>query len=287
MRAAIAGLVTVVALAGCTARPAPLPTRGAAGPLPTEAALSSALAARRTALHGLRAWARLSYTSPDESRRAKQLLVVERPDRLRFEVFSPFGAVFVLTAADGALAAWDRGEAVVYRGTASAENLDRYVQVDLPVPTAVDLLLATPPLAAGPGVVSADGDAIKLWQETSSGVTATWFAADTLDPLRVEHQDAEGRVRLRTVYDTWSAIDGVRLPSQVAIELPASQRRIGVELSEIEINPTLGDAVFALATPAGSREVALDAQGDSGFPPLEKGGEGGFFDAAGATGREE
>lgn len=261
MRTAIAGLVTVVALAGCTARPALPPPRGPAGPLPTNAALDAALDARRAALHSLRAWARLSYSAPDESRRAKQLLVVARPDRLRFEVFSPFGAVFVLTTADGALAAWDRGEAVVYRGPASAENLDRYVQVDLPVPDAVDLLLATPPLASAPGVVSADGDAVKLWQATAAGATATWFAADTLDPLRVEHQDSEGRVRLRASYDAWSAHGGVRLPTQMAIELPASQRRITVELSEIEVNPPLPAAAFALATPAGSREVALDAEG--------------------------
>jgi hypothetical protein len=259
MRAAIAGLVTVVALAGCTARPAS-PPHAPAGPLPTSATLAAALDARRAALHSLRAWARLSYTAPDESRRAKQLLVVERPDRLRLEVFSPFGAVFVLTAADGELSAWDRGEAVVYRGAASAENLDRYVQVDLPVPDAVNLLLATPPLARTPGVVTADGDAIKLWQDSSDGVTATWFATATLDPRRVEHQGADGRVRLRATYDAWSALNGVRLPSQVAIELPESQRRIAVDLSDIEVNPPLAPTTFALATPAGSREVALDAE---------------------------
>jgi len=260
MRAAIAGLVTVVALAGCTARPAPPPNAALAGPLPTRAALAAALEARRAALRGLRAWARLSYDAPDESRRAKQLLVVERPDRLRMELFSPFGAVFVLTAGDGALAAWDRGEAIVYRGAASAANLDRYAQVDVPVPTAVDLLLATPPIADDAGVVSADGGAIKLWQETPQGVTATWFAAATLDPLRVEYQDADGRVRLRAAYDAWTAIDGVRLPSAVALDLPAAQRRIGIALSDIEVNPPLPPAVFALATPAGSREVALDAE---------------------------
>ena len=77
--------------------------------------------------------ARVSYSSPEESRKAKQLLIAARPDRLRFEILSPFGTVFVLTAADGALAAWAREESTVYRGSASAANLQRYAQVDLPV----------------------------------------------------------------------------------------------------------------------------------------------------------
>jgi len=260
-RAAIAGLVTAVALSGCVARPAPPPATLAVGPLPTVATLTAALDARRARLRGLRAWARLSYEAPEESRRARQLLIVERPDRLRLELLSPFGAVFVLAAADGELAAWDRGAATVYRGAASAENLDRYAQVDLPVAVAVDLLLATPPLPDAAGVVSADGAAIKLWQASGSGATVTWFSADALDPLRVEQQDAEGRVHLRVVYDGWGAVDDVRVPAGVALDLPASRRRIAIALSDVEVNPPLAPALFALATPAGAREVGLEPEG--------------------------
>ena len=55
--------------------------------------------------------ARMRYTSPNESRRAKQIIIAERPDRLRLEVLSPFGAVFVLAANDGTLAAYSRAGA--------------------------------------------------------------------------------------------------------------------------------------------------------------------------------
>src|SRR5512143_544694 len=142
-RAAIAVLATAVALAGCSIRPAPGPP-APAGALVDPSAIVAADAARRTTLRSLRAWARLAYESPDESHKAKQLLVAERPDRLRLEIFSPFGAVFVLAAADGSLAAYDRGAATVYRGAANADNLRRYTQMDLPVAGAVDLLLGTP-----------------------------------------------------------------------------------------------------------------------------------------------
>ena len=257
-RAAIAVLATAVALAGCSTRPAPAPPAAAAAPVEASA-IVAADAARREALRSLRAWARLAYQSPDESRRAKQLLVAERPDRLRMEIFSPFGAVFVLAAADGSLAAYDRGASTVYRGNASADNLRRYTQMDLPVAGAVDLLLGTPPIdAASPGVVSLDNGAIELWRAArGGGAHVVWYAPDLL-PLRYEEQDGDGRVRLRAAYDGYTTVDGVAVATQLHIELPLSQQRIDVTLSEVEVNPVLADGVFALQTPAGSAVVDLD-----------------------------
>ena len=258
-RAAIAVLATAVALAGCTARPAPS-LRTPSGTLVDAPAIVAADAARRAALRSLRAWARLAYESPEESHKAKQLLIAERPDRLRMEIFSPFGAVFVLAAADGSLAAYDRGNSTVYRGAANADNLRRYTQMDLPVAGAVDLLLGTPPIDdAEPGVVSLDGDAIELWHATADGgARVIWYASPALLPLRYEEQDRDGRVRLRAAYDGYTTVDGVAVATQLHIELPPSQQRIAVTLSDIEVNPSLGTAVFALQTPAGSQIVDLD-----------------------------
>lgn len=261
LRRLAAVLATAVMLAGCASRPAPPPPAAPLAALPPAEQILASLAARRSAVHAVRALARLSYTSPEESRRAKQLVVAERPDRLRLEVLSPFGAVFVLATDGGTLAAYDRGESTVYRGTASAQALARYAGVDLPVDTAVDLLLGTPPLAPHPAaaaVVSEDDGAIKLWQPTDGDdAEAAWFSPG-LEPLRYERHDGEGRVRLRTAFSGYTAIDGVRLPTVLAIELPADQRRIEIVLSETEVNPTLPDGVFALESPAGSREVDLD-----------------------------
>jgi outer membrane biogenesis lipoprotein LolB len=257
-RAAIAVLATAVALAGCSVRPAPGPPTPAAAPVDAQAIIA-ADGARRAALRSLRAWARLAYESPDESHRAKQLLIAERPDRLRLEIFSPFGAVFVLTAADGALAAYDRGASTVYRGAASADNLRRYTQMDLPVAGAVDLLLGTPPIDdAAPGIVSLDGGAIELWRGTADGGARVAWYSPALLPLRYEEQDRDGHVRLRAAYDGYTVVDGVQIATQLHIELPPTQQRIDVTLSDVEVNPTLGDAVFALQTPDGSAVVNLD-----------------------------
>jgi hypothetical protein len=125
------------------------------------------------------------------------------------------------------------------------------------VPTAVDLLLGTPPLLAGGGQVSADGAAIRLWQDDGVGVTATWFTA-ALEPLRYERHARAGRVLLRATFDAWATAGDTRLPMHLGIELPPTQRRIEITLAEPEVNPPLAAAAFALATPDGSREVGLD-----------------------------
>ena len=256
-RVALATLV-VALLSACATRKSVSPPAVLDATLPTADQLLGALSARRQQLRSMRAMARLSYESPDESRRARQIILAQRPDRLRLEVLSPLGAVFVLTTSSGRLAAYARGEATVYRGTASPANLERYTSVELPIAAAVDLLLATPPMdAAGQLVVSRDEAHIKLWEERDGAVRVTWFTPE-LEPVRFEQHDDHGHVLLRATFAAYTAVDGVRLPTHIAVETPPTQRSVTIELSEPEVNPPLADTLFALETPQGSKEVDLD-----------------------------
>jgi hypothetical protein len=186
------------------------------------------------------------------------VIVAERPDRLRFEILSPFGTVFVLAARDGRLAAYDRDENTVYRGTASVENLDRYAQVDLPIALAVDLLLGTPPMLPGAtGVVSRDDGCIELWQQSGDDVRVVWFDSK-LEPVRYERRGTGGYVLLRVTYADYRAVGRVALPTHISVELPPSDRRIDVDLREPEANPPLANEIFALRAPRGSKEVDMD-----------------------------
>ena len=91
-RRALTVLAAVALLAGCTTRPAARPGTAPVGALPSAEDIVAALEQRRGAVRSLRAMARLSYASPEETRKAKQLVIAERPDRLRFEIFSPFSS---------------------------------------------------------------------------------------------------------------------------------------------------------------------------------------------------
>jgi len=260
MRGVFPGAVCLALIAGCTAHlaTAPHPAPAERHGQPTTADLVSAAATRRLAVRSVRAQARLQYTSPVESQRAKQILLAARPDRLRLEVLSPFGAVFVMTTSGGVLTAWDRGEATVYRGEASADNLGRYAHVDLPISTAVDLLLGTPPVdPTAESVVAQEGDRVRLWQRRQDRIQVTWFTPE-LDPISFEEQDDRGQVILRVAFGEYADVPGGRIPMQISLEQPLLQRRIDIELHDPEVNPVLADTAFALETPPGSKEVDLD-----------------------------
>jgi hypothetical protein len=107
--------------------------------------------------------------------------------------------------------------------------------------------------------VSADGDAVELWQEAGRSVQVGWFSPE-LEPLRYEQRRDDGRVLLRTTFGEYATIDGVRVPTELGIELPIEQRRIDISLRDTEINPVLAEAVFKLDTPAGSTAVDLDRE---------------------------
>jgi outer membrane lipoprotein-sorting protein len=259
MRRLAIWMVSVVVLGGCAVRQeSRLPQVAGLAEPPPLADVMRAVAVRRDTVRSMRAVASMRYTSPNESRRAKQIIIAERPDRLRLEVLSPFGIVFVLAADDGTLAAYSREEATVYRGEASAENLARYAGVDLPIRIAVDLLLGTPPLdRAVEGVVSNSDQGIQLWQTAAGGAQVTWFTA-LLEPIRYEQRDEDGYVRLRATFDDYASVDGLRLPMLLNLELPASRERFEITFRDPEVNPVLARSMFALETPSGSREIDLD-----------------------------
>ena len=48
------------------------------------------------------------------------------------------------------------------------------------------------------------------------------------------------------------------MPTRLGLELSAGQQRIDITLRDPEVNPTLTDALFALETPDGSKEIHLD-----------------------------
>jgi len=255
-RRVVTAVLCLAAVAGCTTQQAvthvPLS-------VPADAeTLVQALSARRAGLHSLRTLARIVYTSQGTSRRAKQVILAARPDRLRWEILSPFGTVFVLTSSGGMIAAYARGENALYRGRASSENLARYTGVDLPVPLAVDLLLGTPPFHAG-GLTKASREEglLKLWQSKNDAVSVIWFDM-ALDPVRYEQHDSEGYVVVRAKFANVTEVQGARLPARLTIELPPSQRKVEIELLDPEINPELVGGLFALQTPPGSTEIDID-----------------------------
>jgi outer membrane biogenesis lipoprotein LolB len=189
-------------LTACASRrpppPPPVPET-----LPSATDLTDALVQRREALRGVRGFARMRYREGSQTTSSREAIVVERPDRLRVEVLSALGSVFVLTAENGSLRAYARNEHTVYHGAASPENLARYAGLGMPITALVDLVLGTPPPsqsnASTVGYDPASGW-IGLSEMVADGLRVTWFASPQV-PVLVEQRGDDGEVRWRATFD--------------------------------------------------------------------------------------
>lgn len=249
------GFLLLLLLAGCTAARPP----GPALPPAAVEELQAILAARREAIRSLRSQASIAISSPERNAKASQFLVVERPDRLRVEVFSPFGIAFALTAADGELAAYIREQNRVFRGAATPENLGRYTSLDLQVSDVVDVVLGgAPPRkveSASVFVETATGR-LRLRQETGQGAQVVLFAGDTRLPLAIEELDDDGTLLWRASFADYRGAPSP-VATRIGLELPAAEQTVEIVLDDPEVNPSLPASLFSLPTPSGAQEVDL------------------------------
>jgi outer membrane lipoprotein-sorting protein len=256
-RAILLSLPLSCLVAGCAAT-RPAAPRRAPAVLPSAAEIDAVLAARRDSVHSLRALARLRYRDAAQSATSREAIVVARPDRVRVEVLSLFGSVFLLVAEDGQMTAYARAENTVYRGQASPQNLERYVRLGLPVEELVDIVLGTPPLRHGRTQVSFDegAGAIRLHRSFDGGAQTVWLSDASL-PLATEEVGADGTARWRATFGAYEEHGGVPVATHIGLDLPAWSQSLEITLQDLEVNPTLDRSAFVFQAPAGSKVVDL------------------------------
>lgn len=258
LRLALTAVALILALDGCGAvRRISRPSRP--DPMPTVEQLQAHLSARRQIVHSLRGLARIEYRHPDGTNTSREALVVERPDRLRVEVLSLFGAVFVLTSQDGVFTAYARHEEKIYRGAASSQNMWRYARIGLPVPDLVDLVLGTPPQrSASWSDVTFDDDTgwVQLTQDLEGGALVIWFEDDL--PRAAELRDTYGEVQWRAMFGKYRALDGVMIARRIKLVVPREDHTVKIHLDEIDVNPEIDANSFTFVVPDGTAVVELD-----------------------------
>ncbi len=257
---AFVALTLCLSLAGCALR-RPLLRAEAPARLPAVAELESVLAQRRDALHGLRSLARMRYRDGEESGSSRQVIALARPDRLRVEILSILGTVFVMTSDRNTFSAYASSEATVYRGTPSPALMGRYARVALGVNELIDLLLASPEAATSGarGEVSFDDEtgAIRLLDVDALGSHSVWFSA-AYAPIAAERRDTDGEVEWRAEFGGYEDHDGLSVATELKLEFPLTQRRMELTLQNPEVNPRFDDSIFALQAPLGAKVVNLD-----------------------------
>jgi hypothetical protein len=144
---------------------------------------------------------RVSLKGPGVRVRTRALVAFERPDALRVEIPGPTGARLVAVTRDGELAAVFPGERAVYRGAATAADLEALLGVPLTPGEVMDLLVGAP---------SPRLRAYRAWWGPSLPRQIDATLPDG-GRLKVSVEDAEAGVALRPEAFVAPAHDGYRV----------------------------------------------------------------------------
>jgi hypothetical protein len=246
---------------------------------------------------GVQAAAKIDHAGDRGRLRGDLLLIVSRPDRIRMDVVSPFGATLATLTSDGnRFALADLKDHHFYEGPSSACNIARLTSVPLPARVLVNLLRGVAPV-----VEHQEGAASIVW-DTRGYYTIQIAGAQASQTIQlVPHPDdwnkpwTDQRVRVRHVsvsHKQWVLYqatleehgaastakprvdpDGVEpdippsggaceaeLPKKLHLEVPDQSDDVRLRYSEATWNPPLPDGVFAQAIAAGMAPVRVDCR---------------------------
>ena len=201
--------------------------------------------------------AEVKVKAPMTSINGVQVVIAEKPDKLRAETLSPLGLPLVsLTTADGQLGVYLVAQNLYYTGAATPENLEQFVHIPLNVSDLVSLLLYQPPL-------------IEAWKEEAFNLKdGGWLLVRHGSLKRQELVFDLGRrlvevayfknnnLQIKAAYAKFSEQDAL-YPALLALEIPEKYATVSLDFSDVETNGRLRSGVFEVKAPAGAKVVYL------------------------------
>jgi hypothetical protein len=213
-----------------------------AGEEPAARALVERALAEAELRHGLRAVGKLQIAGPGGSGSVKQVILVERPARLRLESLNVLGQAATLLVTDGARYTFFDGK-TLDDGDVSDETLrERLGLAFAPEEAAAALLIAPKPVAWPARQVLARG----AEREVDFPDQRLRFA-DGGELAEIESLDASGAVLWTASYSAWREVPGGRYPFRVVLSFPATKLRAELALDSVELNPELEAGLFRVA----------------------------------------
>jgi hypothetical protein len=235
-------LALSLALFGC--RSAPVQWTPLASDDPRPAALSAGLHELAASRVGLRASGRVRSEGVGPSGFGKQLLLVERPARLRIEVLGPLAQRVMVLATDGErYSLYRAGQPGLERGDVHPAVLAEAAGLPLTPDAAAALLLAAPLPPGGPPehAFEAEDGALSLgWADQ----TLDFDAAGRLVALAFH---PGGQEVLGARWSEWHQVTESAFPHRLEIELFEPAQRWQLDYQQIELNPLLTPGLFELA----------------------------------------
>lgn len=224
---------------------------------PRPARWLAAWAEQAEARHGLRGRARLAVDGGGGALRlrARQVIALERPERLRVEVKTPFDQTVAVLVTDAGRYELLRADDHSYQsGAVHPGLLWETAWLDLAPAEAIELLLAAPAPDGTPVPGSARGDregGVQIELSDAEGRLRRRVRFDAAGRLSwLEAFDAAGAERLwRAEYADYAPVDGVPFPHTLRLETRAGTRA-ELTLRDVELNPAFPPGLFKLSPPA-------------------------------------
>jgi outer membrane lipoprotein-sorting protein len=258
MRSPFALLLTclgILVLGGCLPRPPAPPSASPA----TEAVLLKGLAADSAAFQSLKGVAKVKIANGGRSFSATQILLVQKPDRLRTEVLSFFGQPMLLLATDGAeLTVFSTTKSTFYRGPATPRNLQRILRVPLRLDDLVHVLLYQVPVieyersSLGPG--KPEGSLLTLFGDEGRRQTLRFDGRRRL--VEADYFRGEKHL-LRITYGGFADQNGRSFPRTVHLDAPPLNAEASVVFSDVTTNVTIPESRFSLTPPPGTKVLPI------------------------------
>jgi len=221
------------------------------------------LAARGRGLRAASGFARVEAWRDGQRVRLQQVVLAERPARLRVETLSPFDQPISYLATDGErLTLYVLGEQRFLTGRATAANVGRLFPLALAPAEVVEALLGGLPLPAGDKALTWNGDEARYEltaRAETGGVLATaWLRPDDLAPMRVEAAGTPetGRWSLEVV--GWEEQGGHLLPGRVRFRMERGETEVRFRWTDVRCNPDLPAEAWQIEPPAGVAVEDMD-----------------------------
>lgn len=243
-------IILPLLLAACAPRPvAPIPI---AAPLISAERLFERLDENAAAFSSLEGIAKVRIDQAGKSQSITEIVISEKPDRLRLETLSPFGTPLLLMATDGKeIDVLVPGEGKLYRGEATLGNLQRLTRLPLQLTDLVHLLLYQVPVIAheSHSVTPMDEGGVLLTLHGADGRRQE-LSFDSLLRLTDSAYYREEELLLKAGYGRFT--NGSHpFPTSASMAMPATDTEATVAFSEVRTNVVIPEERFRLKAPEG------------------------------------
>ncbi len=200
------------------------------------------LSAEGESRRSVRAVGKLRLDSRDGRGRVKEVVLAERPGRLRLESLGLLGNTLTLLVTDGESFSYFDGRSLE-GGPVSPDVLHERLGLALAPDEVVEVLLGSPLRPHWPPTaILGSGQEREVWlpdQRVRLSAAGELRSLETLGP--------SGEVRWRAEYGEWRDVPGGRYPFFVALYFPASELRAELRFTDVELNPALEPSLFRVA----------------------------------------